>query len=93
MEKESKVGKIDRIKELESQLADLRAEHEAEVASVRNALREERDQLVSQAQGLITKAESLTDQIGDSFGWDVAYGMGGFYDGREGEWTSSSENC
>ena len=89
---DSTMGKVDRIKQLEAQLAELRAEHEAEVASVRDELRTERNQLVSQAYALISKAESLSDQIGEGFNWDLEYGMGGYYDTEEG-WRASSESC
>ena len=49
--------------------------------------------LVKEAHEKIDEAERLADKYELSFDWDLSYGMGGSYDGEEGEWRSSSSNC
>jgi hypothetical protein len=57
---------------------------------------------IAEALKLIKECEKLADETGVEFGWDLAYGMGGYYlpeshpDAKEtGEsgWMSSSRNC
>ena len=49
--------------------------------------------LVKEAHEKIDEAKRLADKYELSFDWDLSYGMGGSYDGEEGEWRSSSSNC
>lgn len=49
--------------------------------------------LVSQINRLVSEAERLADQHELDFNLDIAYGMGGYYDGTEGEWNPSSQSC
>ena len=46
-----------------------------------------------QAKELIRECELLADRHDIVFNWDISYGMGGYYDGSEGEWMPSSESC
>lgn len=48
-------------------------------------------ELTNQARALIRDAEKIADDSGVEFGWDIAYGMGGWYE--SGEWHASSESC
>ncbi len=59
---------------------------------------------IKEAQAALNEACKIADENSFSFGWDLAYGMGGYYEGKgtksfrnsvrkEGEWVSSSENC
>ncbi len=59
------------------------------------------------AQEKIEEAQALADEHALEFTWDLAYGMGGTYEGKgvmygwgkdkkprtEGEWVSSSSTC
>ncbi len=59
------------------------------------------------AQEKIEEAQALADEHALEFTWDMAYGMGGTYEGKgvtygwgedkkqrkHGEWISSSSNC
>ena len=49
--------------------------------------------LLKEAHEKIDEAKKLADKYELSFDWDLSYGMGGSYDGEEGEWRSSSSNC
>ncbi len=49
--------------------------------------------LVKEAHEKIDEAKRLADKYELSFDWDLSYGMGGSYDGEEGEWKSSSDSC
>ncbi len=42
---------------------------------------------------LIEEAEALAKAHKLDFTIDLAYGMGGWYDGIEGEWNPSSQSC
>lgn len=65
-----------------------------------NALIAERLEL---AQALISECESIADKAKVGFSWDLAYGMGGWYEPKNGEvnrygdeiggWQSSSSSC
>ncbi|HET8687662.1 MAG TPA: hypothetical protein VFM18_13510 [Methanosarcina sp.] len=55
------------------------------------------------AMNLISECESIADTTQVGFSWDLAYGMGGWYEPRTGEvdrwgdqkggWQSSSSSC
>ncbi len=47
---------------------------------------------LDEAKRLIKECEQIATEYDVSFGWDVAYGMGGTYDPTDG-WISSSQNC
>ena len=49
--------------------------------------------LVENMQKAFNEAESFADQHGLEFHFSPAYGMGGWYDGKEGQWNASSESC
>jgi hypothetical protein len=51
------------------------------------------NRLLSEAYVAIAAAEIVADEHNLGFGWELAYGMGGYYDGAEGEWNSSTSNC
>lgn len=53
--------------------------------------KEQINALVKQAEELISQAEHIADEHGESFDWDIAYGMGGWY--SSGQWKASSESC
>lgn len=47
---------------------------------------------INAAQALINEAEEISNESGVGFDWDLAYGMGGWYNPKpkdESEWTSS----
>lgn len=67
-------------------------EAQAQIEKSRDTLRGERDRLKAEAAKFLKEAQDLTDDIGDSMDWDVAYGMGGDYRANQG-WISSSEQC
>lgn len=63
---------------------------------------------VNAAQSALTIAQAYADYYGESFGWDLAYGMGGTYFGKGSDqhpnedcsssdtddgWYSSSQSC
>ena len=50
---------------------------------------------LDKAQSAIWEAEALADEAGVSFAFNAGdcYGAGASYDGEEGEWHSSSQNC
>ncbi|ADG59978.1 hypothetical protein Acj9p078 [Acinetobacter phage Acj9] len=48
---------------------------------------------LTQARELISNAESLANRHDLTFDFDIAYGMGGEYDGKKGEWYPSSQSC
>ena len=48
-------------------------------------------ELVSEIYEKIRIAEAFADEHGLSFGLDVEYGMGGYYE--EGGWHPSSQSC
>lgn len=67
---------------------------------------EELEVHLNRARKEISKAESIADEHGLSFNWDLAYGMGGTYTGKgvtteeqkeewgnEDGWRSSSSGC
>lgn len=49
--------------------------------------------LVSQAYKCISEAEELSKKFEIGFSFDIAYGMGGYFEPEEGEWQSSSSSC
>ena len=46
---------------------------------------------IAAARSLISEAEALATEHELSFGWDLAYGMGGWFE--SGEWQASSQSC
>ena len=48
-------------------------------------------ELTNQAREILREAEAIADQAEVSISWDLAYGMGGWYE--SGEWRSSSSSC
>lgn len=56
-------------------------------------LQAELGELVKQAEIALVEAERFADKHGLDFSFSPAYGMGGYYDGEEGEWNPSSESC
>lgn len=57
---------------------------------------------MKQVYALISECENLADQTGVDFSMDVAYGMGGYYVGKNsedwdesdtGRWNPSSQSC
>jgi len=51
------------------------------------------DKKTTEAMNLIREAEAIADEYGLDFNFDVAYGMGGYYHGRQAsaDWDSSDE--
>lgn len=49
--------------------------------------------LVKQAEEKINEATKIADSHDVGFSWELAYGMGGYYDPEEKEWVSSSNDC
>lgn len=49
-------------------------------------------QHVADAHASLEAAEALAMEHDMAFSFSPAYGMGGYFDGEEGEWTSSSQN-
>lgn len=47
-------------------------------------------ELTDKAYEMVKEAERIADANEVGFSFDVAYGMGGYYDGEEGEWNPSS---
>lgn len=47
--------------------------------------------LVTEIYAKIAEAQKFADENGLSFGLEVEYGMGGYYE--EGEWHPSSQSC
>lgn len=46
---------------------------------------------IREAEKLISEAENISDQSGVGFSWDMAYGMGGYYQpASDPSWTDSS---
>lgn len=50
-------------------------------------------QFVAEAYAAIEKAKEVADKHNLWFSFEPAYGMGGDYDGAEGEWNPSSQSC
>jgi hypothetical protein len=46
---------------------------------------------VSAAYALIAEAEKIATEHSLSFSWEIAYGMGGWFE--SGEWRASSQSC
>jgi len=59
----------------------------------KKAVQAEIENKINQAQSLIAECEKLADQHKLHFDWDLAYGMGGWYNGADGEWAASSQSC
>jgi hypothetical protein len=49
--------------------------------------------LVSEFEAALSKAECFAMEHNLSFHITPTYGMGGTYDGTEGEWFASSQSC
>lgn len=49
--------------------------------------------LVAEAYAALETAEAVADKYNLVFDFDPAYGMGGYYDGADGEWNPSSQGC
>ncbi len=50
--------------------------------------------ILAQASQLICDAETLADKYGLGFNSPIGeYGMGGYYQGDEGGWMASSQDC
>lgn len=50
-------------------------------------------ELTSQIRSSIREAEAFAIEHKLDFSLDIAYGMGGYFDGDEGEWNPSSQSC
>lgn len=48
---------------------------------------------VAQIEKLISECEGIAKDAKVTFSIDLAYGMGGYYDGEDGEWHPSSTSC
>jgi hypothetical protein len=46
---------------------------------------------VAAAYELIAEAEKIATEHSLSFSWEIAYGMGGWFE--SGEWRASSQSC
>jgi hypothetical protein len=55
--------------------------------------KQEIDRLVKEAYAAINLAEEIAKEHNVSFGFDLAYGMGGVYEPEEGGWCPSSQSC
>lgn len=49
--------------------------------------------LVQAAYAALGEAESFATEHKLDFNFSPEYGMGGYYDGDEGEWNPSSQSC
>ena len=83
--------------ELEAKLQALGNEfeelNESEFEKEKQEAEKQIEVLVKEAHEKIDEAKRLADKYELSFDWDLSYGMGGSYDGEEGEWKSSSDSC
>lgn len=76
--------------------------------SDKNQAKQEIDKKLKEAHDLISECENLADQHGLGFSWDLAYGMGGWYQGKPADvpdrdeddyyesdygWQASSQGC
>lgn len=57
---------------------------------MRNARQKIADYII-EAERSVQEAEFVADKFGIGFSWDLAYGMGGWYE--SGSWYSSSQDC
>ena len=57
------------------------------------AAEEEMARLSNAIDAAISKATAFADKYNLNFHMDTAYGMGGYYDGEDGEWHPSSQSC
>lgn len=52
--------------------------------------------LKKEAMGKLNEAEKIADENGIGFSWDLAYGMGGWYNPKtkneDGSWNESNED-
>ena len=48
---------------------------------------------VQEAYEALYSATCLADEYEMSFSFSPEYGMGGYYDGEEGNWNPSSQSC
>lgn len=49
--------------------------------------------LTNEAYEKIRAAEAIAEKFEIAFDFSVTYGMGGYFDGRDGEWQPSSHGC
>lgn len=49
--------------------------------------------LTAEAYEKIRAAETIAEKFEIDFDFSVTYGMGGYFDGRDGEWQPSSQSC
>lgn len=57
------------------------------------SIREEMQDLVNAINRAIYDAENFANEYNLNFNIEPAWGMGGRYDGTEGEWYPSSQSC
>lgn len=50
-------------------------------------------ELVRKIESAFAEAENFADENDLGFNIYPTYGMGGYYDGEEGQWYPSSESC
>ena len=62
------------------------------VVSQQEASQQISDRMV-QIRALFKECEDLAVSGNVSFSFDLAYGMGGYYNPQEARWVSSSEGC
>jgi predicted nuclease with TOPRIM domain len=83
--------------ELEAKLKALGTEFEELSQSESEKEKQEAEKqievLLKEAYEKLDEAKRLADKHELSFDWDLSYGMGGSYDGEDGQWRSSSSNC
>jgi len=75
---------------LETEIAEL---NESELEKEKQEAEVKIESLIKEAYEKLDEAKSLADKYELSFDWDLSYGMGGSYNGEEGQWRSSSDNC
>lgn len=100
---------IEKIKPIQQDIINIDAEIKKEKDKNKQILQQNRDKafeeinkLRQQAYDLIKQCEAIADESGCGFSWDIAYGMGGYYNPRKpdkldeskydpdsGEWSES----
>lgn len=65
----------------------------AAIIAADNAAQNSLDDAVSRFESALSEAESIANKHNLEFSISPAYGMGGSYNGEEGEWHASSESC
>ncbi|MGZ8887959.1 MAG: hypothetical protein ACXW1D_00205 [Halobacteriota archaeon] len=61
--------------------------------STQQEMQQELETLVMAAYAALRKAEAFADTHSLDFRFSPEYGMGGYYDGEEGQWNPSSQSC